>query len=483
MTSALVHPLVPRPLVVDLDGSLIRTDSLHEALVVLLFRDPLRLPGVMMALWSGRAAFKQRATRAANLDCGALPFDDAVLALIADRRAAGGAVHLVTAADQAIAAGVARSVPVFDSATGSDGVRNLAAAAKAEYLGGRFPEGFDYIGDCAADLPVWRRAGAATVAGGGAGIARRLRREGLETTALPCRKARTRDWIKALRLHQWSKNLLLCAPLLLAQDYRDPALVLRVLLAWILFGMAASATYLINDLSDLAVDRRHPTKRFRALAAGRIPIRTGGPLALALLVAGVSGACLLHGGLGLALIAYVALTLAYSFRLKRAPLIDVATIAALFAIRIVAGMLLIDRPVSMWLVTFTTMLFLSLALAKRTAELVQARAQGRPVAGRGYHAGDEPLTLTLGIAAGMTSVLVMVLYMSVDAMPTGLYRHTGPLFLIPAVLGLWILRIWLLAHRGTLNDDPVVFAIRDPGSWAHAGAVVALWMLAVGMGR
>lgn len=483
MTRALVHPLTPRPLVVDLDGSLIRTDSLHEALVVLAFRHPLRLPGVMAGLWRGRAAFKQRATIAAGLDCAALPFDAAVLELIADRRAAGGSVHLVTAADQAIAAGVAETTALFDSAVGSDGVRNLGASVKADYLGERFPDGFDYVGDCAADLPVWRRAGAATVAGGAPGIARRLRREGLETVTLPCRKARARDWIKALRLHQWSKNLLLFAPLLLSHEYRVPELSVRVLLAWILFGMAASATYLLNDLSDLAADRRHPTKRFRALAAGRITIRTGVLLALGLLAGGLGGAFWLHPALGMATGCYVALTLAYSFRLKREPLIDVATIAALFAIRIVAGMLVIDRPVSMWLVTFTTVLFFSLALAKRTAELVQAQRSGRPVGGRGYQAGDEPLTLTLGIAAGMVSVLVMVLYMSVDAMPTGLYVQEGPLFLIPAVLGLWILRIWLLAHRGTLNDDPVFFAIRDPASWGHAAAIVLLWALAVGIGR
>ena len=477
-----VNVPVPAPLVVDLDDTLVRTDTLLESLVVIGFRQPLRLAGVVLALRHGRAGFKRRVAEAARLDCAALPYDEAVLGAIAAHRAAGGAVHLVTAADQSVADGVAETLGVFDSATGSDGRRNLKAAAKAEHLAERFPDGFAYIGDSASDMPIWRRAGAAIVAGDKPQVERRLRREGLAVTVLPRPAARARTWAKALRLHQWSKNALLFVPLLLGQEYGDIGLVLRVLAAFMLFGMAASATYLINDLSDLAADRMHRTKRFRALPAGLISIRIALPLAVVLLVAGLAGALLLHRQFGMAATTYVGLTLLYSFVLKRQALVDVAAIAGLFALRITAGMLVIDHPVSLWLVTFTLVLFLSLALAKRTAELVQAAQGGRgAVKGRGYLPGDEPLTLALGIASGVVSVVVMVLYMSMEAMPTGLYADNGPLLLIPAVLGLWILRIWLLAHRGTLDDDPVVFAIRDRVSWFHAAAIAALWGLAVAM--
>lgn len=473
----------PLPLIVDLDYTLALTDTLHETLVATAFRAPARLPGVIGSLRHGRAGFKQAAADASRLDYAALPFDKAVLALIAERREAGGAVHLVTAADQRIADGVAAALDLFDSATGSAGGRNLKGSVKAAHLAATFPAGFDYVGDSGADLEVWRRADGAIVAGGSDRLRRRLAAEGREAVVLPRRRVRARDWIKALRLHQWSKNALLFVPLVLSHEYTQPELLFRVAAAWLLFGIVASATYLINDLSDLPADRTHPTKRFRAVAAGLIPVATAAPLAAAMLLAGLVGAFIVHPGFGAATAAYAALTLLYSFKLKRAALIDVTAIAALFAVRVAAGMIVVDHPISLWLVTFIAVLFLSLALAKRTAELVQAARAGRTVAGRGYLPGDEPLTLALGIAAGTVSVIVMVPYIALDAMPTGLYANRGPLFMIPAVLGLWIMRIWLLAHRGTLNDDPVVYAIRDRASWLHAAAVAGLWVAAVGIGQ
>ena len=469
-----------RPLVVDLDHSLVRTDTLHECLVAVAFRCPQRLPGIAGALLHGRAAFKRAAVRHAGLDCESLPLDRAVLQVIDERRATGGEVHLVTAADQTVADGVAAATGLFDSATGSDGGVNLKAAEKAEALVRRFPAGFDYVGDSVADLAVWRRAETALVAGARPRVERLLTRERIEPQVLPRRQVRARDWVKALRLHQWSKNLLVLAPLVLSHEYTQPALLAQALTAWLLFGIAASGTYLINDLADLSADRRHPTKRFRALAAGLIPIALAAPLALTMVVGALLGGWLLAPAFGAALSCYVGLTLLYSFRLKREPLVDVASIAALFALRVVAGMVVLDHPVSLWLATFTATLFLSLALAKRSAELVQAARSGRPVHGRGYLPGDEPLTLALGVAAGVVSVLVMVMYMSVDAMPSGLYALDGALYLMPGVLCLWIMRVWLLAHRGTLNDDPVIFALRDRASWLHAAAVALLWVVAVG---
>ncbi|WP_277979257.1 UbiA family prenyltransferase [Sphingomonas phyllosphaerae] len=473
-------PARSRPLVVDLDHSLVRTDTLHECLVTLAFRYPGRMPAVVGALGQGRAAFKRAAMLHAGLDCEALPLDPAVVAVIARRRASGGEVHLVTAADQLIADGVAAATGLFDSATGSDGTANLKAEAKAEALARRFPGGFDYVGDSLADVPVWRCAETALLAGDRRGVARRLAHERILPELLPRRAVRARDWVKALRLHQWSKNLLVLAPIVLSHEFLAPALLLEALAAFVLFGVVASATYLINDLADLSADRRHPSKRYRALAAGLIPLATAVPLAAGLLGAGLIGGWLLAPAFGATLSCYAVLTLLYSFRLKREPLVDVGAIAALFTLRVVAGMVVIGHPVSLWLATFTATLFLSLALAKRSAELVQAARSGRPVHGRGYLPGDEPLTLALGVAAGIVSVLVMVMYMSVDAMPSGLYVLDGALYVIPAVLCLWVMRVWLLAHRGVLDDDPVIFALRDQVSWWHAGAVAGLWLAAVG---
>ena len=285
-----------------------------------------------------------------------------------------------------------------------------------------------------------------------------------------------RAWAAALRPHQWSKNALIFVPLALAHGLFEPPRTAAASLAFALFCLVSSATYLLNDVSDLAADRAHPTKRFRPIAAGRIGARTAVAAAVGLLVAGMAGAGALSRPYFGALTVYLALTLLYSMRLKREPLADVMTIGGLFALRIVAGMAVIGQPISMWLTSFTMVLFTSLALAKRHAELVRAPAA---VPGRGYAPGDAPLTAAAGMATGMASIVVMLLYMTLEAARTGLYQDLSPLFLIPVVLASWLARVWVKAHRGVLHDDPVIFALKDPASWAHALAVAALWFMAV----
>lgn len=468
------------PLVVDLDDTLVRTDTLLEQLVAIVFRYPLRLLPLILALFRGRAGFKRIVAGHEPLDCSSLPYDEAVLALMRSRKDAGAELHLVTAADQSIAEGVSAHLGLFDSCQGSDGRSNVKGPAKAQALAERFPAGFAYVGDCGADVPVWRAAREVIVAGASPGFRRRLEREGLKPDQLLARRpASPRDWIKALRIHQWAKNLVILVPMFLAQKFDDPTVIVRGLLGWMCFNLVASGTYLINDLSDLAADRQHLTKRRRALAAGLIHIRLAAPLALVLLFGGLGGAWAVNAGFGLATLAYVALTLSYSFRLKAAPLIDVMTIGGLFTVRIIAGMILFDTVISLWLGTFAFMLFTSLALAKRHGELFRALQQNTAVARRGYLPGDVALTAPLGISTGVTSVLVMILYLALEAEKSGLYSRVQPLYLIPAILALWILRIWFRAHRGVLHEDPVVFALRDRVSWLHALAIALLWAASI----
>ncbi len=473
----------PRPLVVDLDGTLLRTDSLHETFVAAAFSQPGGVVKLLLALRHGRAGFKSAVARAAALDCTTLPYDDAIVQMIVARRAAGGEVHLVTAADQSIADGVAAYLDCFTTATGSDGCLNLKGEAKRAHLAARFPAGFDYVGDSAADLAVWRQSGAAIMVGKSRRLTGEIARAGLPCENIPRRKASLKGWIKQLRIHQWSKNSLIFVPALLNHDLVQPEKAGLAVLAFLLFGLVASATYLINDLSDLRVDRLHPTKCRRALASGLVSIRLAATLSIAMLGVGLLGAALISPALCAALGSYLVLTLAYSFRFKREPLIDTVTIAGLFTLRILAGMALVDRPISLWLATFTMVLFLSLALAKRTAELVKAAGVGRAVHGRGYQPNDQALTQSFGVAAGLLSAIVMVMYFSVDAVPAGLYAREAPLFLIPLVLSLWIMRVWIRASRGVLNDDPVLFAIRDRVSWLHALAIAGCWLAAVVPGR
>jgi 4-hydroxybenzoate polyprenyltransferase len=288
-----------------------------------------------------------------------------------------------------------------------------------------------------------------------------------------------RLWASALRVHQWSKNGLLLVPLFLSHAVTEPLLASRAILAFGLFCLVSSGTYLFNDLRDLAADRAHPTKRHRAIASGAVAAPLAIAVAVALVVLGAAGAAALSADFLSVLIEYVGLTLLYTLLLKREPLVDTMTIGGLFTLRIIAGMVVIHDPVSLWLCSFTMVLFTSLALAKRHAELVRAEAAGAPVVGRAYRLGDTGLTAATGLATALTSVVVMLLYMALEAAHTGLYRELSPLFLVPVVLAAWLARIWVRAHRGELADDPVIFALKDRVSWLHALAVVGLWALAI----
>jgi 4-hydroxybenzoate polyprenyltransferase len=292
-------------------------------------------------------------------------------------------------------------------------------------------------------------------------------------------RSRAGAWLSALRVHQWSKNGLILVPLILAHAYANPSQLAESLLACLAFSLVSSATYLVNDLFDLDADRAHATKRRRPIAAGEIAPGLAAAVASGLLFVGLAGAAALSRAFFGVAVIYVALTLLYSLRLKREPLIDVLTIGGLFTLRIVAGMVVIGQPVSLWLSSFTLVLFTSLATAKRHAELVRAASAATGVGGRAYLPADIPLTVAFGMASAMTAVVVMLLYMALEAAGTGLYRQLSPLFLIPLVLAAWLARIWIRAHRGALQDDPVIFALKDKASWLHAAAVAGLWLFAV----
>jgi len=475
----MLMPDNPIPIVVDLDDTLVRTDTLVEQLVSIVFKHPDRLPYVAGSLLQGRAAFKRQVAKAATLDFQTLPYNEGVLAYIAKRKKAGSTVHLMTAADQSIADGVAVHLGIFDSATGSDGSTNLKGIRKADAIGQMFSSGYAYIGDCAADLPIWSRAQEAVLVGGSSRLRRQVDSLGLshvDTISRP--QPGLAAWLKALRVHQWSKNVIVLVPLLLSQQFRNPVMLARGFLGVMLFCLVASATYLLNDLSDLAADRVHGSKRWRPLAAGTIPIGSAVLIAVVLLLGGLAAACALDSRFGWITCAYAAISLLYTFRLKAEPLIDVLTIGGLFTIRVLAGMILFATPISLWLSTFTFVLFTSLALAKRTAELARADHDGRSVGGRGYLAHDTQITTPLGVATGVAAIVVMVLYMELEARKTGLYTTVEPLFLIPIVLSAWLLRVWMRAHRGLLQEDPVVFALQDVTSWMEALAIVLLWWLA-----
>ena len=292
-------------------------------------------------------------------------------------------------------------------------------------------------------------------------------------------KSSPRLWVAALRVHQWTKNLLIFFPLILAQKFHTSD-IYPVMLGFIFFSMVASATYLMNDLCDRNADRAHPTKCRRAIASGRISVPVATTVALALLITGTAGAAWLMRDFLVLVLCYIGITVAYSFWLKREPMFDVFTIGVLFVIRLVAGMIIIRNSISLWLSGFAFTFFMSLAMAKRHSELTEvARISGTAPKGRGYECDDRELTRAFGVGCALIAFLIMLLYFQFRAMETGLYDEVEVLYLAPVVVFAWTLRVWLMAHRGLLRDDPVIFALKDRVSWAYGAAIVIIWLIAI----
>ncbi len=468
----------PIPLVLDLDGTLIATDLLAETLLLFLKAQPLRVFAVLVWLLRGKAHLKRRLAQAVSLDVAGLPVRETVVDLALAAAAEGRPVYLATASDEALVAPLSARLPFLSGVIGSDGAVNLKGALKAQALAERFPDGFDYVGDSTADLPVWRRARRAIYVGASAALAKALRGEKAEAEVLAVERPTPRVWAKALRLHQWSKNALLFVPIVLGGKALDLQAWSACLLGFLAMGLLASATYVLNDLLDLAEDRAHWTKRNRAFASGKISLWTG----LALVPLGLVGGAVLGalagwaalGGLG----AYLALTVLYSFRLKREPIVDIATLGGLFTLRLAIGVLCADVAWSAWLLVFSMFVFTSLSFAKRFTELERLAARGgERSAGRGYVARDRPMVLALGVSLSSAAVLVMVMYLIEEAFRAKYYGLPQALWVLPIVLALWLGRVWLLCGRGELNDDPVAFAVRDRVSLV-LGGVIGLALLA-----
>lgn len=462
-------------LVVDLDGTLIRTDTLYETFWAGMAEDWRTLFTALSALGQGRAALKRRLALRARLDPERLPYNPAVLDHIRAWRAKGGRTALVTAADQELARSIADHLQLFDEVHGSDGRHNLKGPAKARFIAERYGEdGYAYMGDSTADLPVWQDAREAITVDASAGLRRRVAALGVETRDIATDRGWA--WLAQLRPHQWLKNMLVFVPMLAAHSL-SAANLAGALLAFAAFSLVSSSGYVLNDLMDLAADRAHPRKCNRPLASGRLPIAVGTAMLPLLLAAGLVLAAL-GGGLLLVVIAtYFVLTTAYSTLLKQHAIADIGTLAALYTLRIIAGGAAIGITPSVWLLAFSMFFFFALAAVKRLAELVDLSKRGGAVAKRrGYMVDDLPLVSQMTTASGYISVLVLALYLNSPAVQD-LYSAPWLLWGICLVLMYWISRIVLVAHRGLMDDDPVIYAVREPKSLA---CIILVGLFAVG---
>lgn len=474
-----------RVIVVDLDLTLLKSDTLHEQAVRLLFTKPGRLPGLIAATLRGPAAAKAYAADHVELDPANLLACSEVLAYLAKEKNEGARLVLCTAAERRVAENIAGHLGIFDEVIATEGGTNLKGEAKAALLAERYPGGFIYAGDHAADLKVWARSSGMVLVGTSADTARKARALGKPIVGqFRLRSARRpwwSIWTRALRVHHWSKNFLLFVPLLLAHRWGDLPLVASTVLGFLLLLAVTSSTYLINDLADLDSDRRHERKRFRPLASGELPIAHAVAFAGIVVPLSLLAGFFLNLWFGVALTAYFVITLAYSFRLRRVPLLDTFTIAVLFTTRLLMGSAFIGANLPVWLLTFSMFFFFSLAMAKRQAEIVHSRRAGDAAVlqSRGYEPEDAPLVLSLGVGAGLASIVILVLYMVDEAFRVVGYARPEFLWLVSLLLAVWVGRIWLLTHRGRLNEDPVSFALRDRPSLAIAGLVLLCFLIAL----
>lgn len=472
------------PLCVDLDGTLTYADLSVESLLCAVRRAPWLLPLLPFWFLQGKHRLKHELARRADIDVSVLPFNPDVLALIRQARSEGRKVVLVTGSNAKFAQQVQEHLGVFDDVLASDSACNLTGMRKAAKLRETFGDGrYEYVSNASIDLPIWRSAAAAVSVNAPRRVVRACKALGKPHRDLPVARNHFKLWLKAMRVHQWSKNALLFVPLITSHAIFQVEPLLATLLAFLCFGLCASGTYIINDLLDLDSDRHHSKKRFRPFASGALSVKSGAYASVAMVLTGLSLSLLLPVGFAASLITYIVVTLLYSFKLKRIASLDVLTLAGLYTLRVVAGAFAAGVTLSFWLLAFSMFVFLCLALVKRVAELIELRAKAQShnsgidqetsARGREYSIDDIPILQVLGATSGYLAVLVVALYINSPEV-TELYRTPELLWLIAPLLLLWVTRLWVVTARAYMDEDPILFAIKDPETWVTAAVTAAI---------
>ena len=482
MVINLNSPRSELPIIVDLDGTLIKTDLLFETANQFIVRHPFQLANILIWLAKGKSHLKAQLATNCPIEATSLPCNPNLLTWLSEQHLLGRKIILATASHRILAQIVATHFGFFNEVLATEGNINLKANNKRDLLINKFGEqGFDYIGNDDADFTVWQSAHTSHVVSSSPAFIKRVRSIGNLGQIFPSgRPSFIRSLLKALRPHQWFKNILVFVPLLAAQQFGDLVSDGRALIAFGVFGLTASSVYLLNDLVDVADDRHHHHKQHRPFAAGNLSLVAGWLIWPLLLVISFGLAWLLLPPAFIAVLAiYFALTVAYSLLLKQAAIIDVLTLASLYTLRIIAGAAAISVPLSFWLLTFSMFIFLSLAFIKRFSELKSARLANvdGPLRGRGYEHQDLELVSTMGIGSGYLAVLVLALYIQ-DSRTSELYHTPQLIWLACPILLFWISRAWLLTHRGQMHDDPIVFAIKDRMSWLVGICFLGVFALA-----
>jgi 4-hydroxybenzoate polyprenyltransferase len=465
------------PLVIDLDGTLVCSDLLVESVFAYAGANPLRIFRIFGLLSRGKAALKDGIAAATEIDVSHLPYDERILTMMAEARGTGRKVYIASASNKRYVAAVAAHVGA-DGWFASDAEMNLTARARAKLLVEAFGEnGFDYVGNDRTDVAIWAVCQKGWAVHPSKGVRSELSARGLDVEIIEPRSDLVKPWIKLVRVHQWAKNALVFVPLLTSHEFVLGAFA-EAIGAFLAFSFAASAVYIVNDLVDLEADRNHPTKKRRPLAAGTVPILAAFPVAVTLIVASFALALSISPLFAGVLLVYLGLTTAYTFFLKRKMFIDIVTLAALYTLRVIGGAAAIAVPVSEWLLGFSMFTFTSLALMKRYVELAGRVDAGLPdPTNRNYRKSDLDIVAALAAAAGFNAVTIFALYISSDAVRQ-LYPHPKALWLFCPILMYWLGRALIMAHRRLMDDDPILFALKDRNSWLALGLIGAIMLIA-----
>ncbi len=467
------------PLILDLDECLLRTDFLYESLLAYLKHNPFRIFVVFgWFLNGGKARLKKELEQRIEYDANLYPQNEQVVELAKLEAKRGRKIHLATASNQEFAKKIAKRFDFISDVHASDEKTNLKASNKGERLAQEYPDGFIYAGDSAADISVFKKAKGIVLVGAKKSTLANIKRHATPDIIIEKQLSNIKIIAKSLRIHQWAKNSLVFVPLFLSGSFTSISSWLLAITGFFALSMLASATYIINDMSDLSDDRAHWTKCFRPLASGNLSIPNGLILASLTFAISLVLAIFLPIMAQILLALYLILTLLYSFYLKQQPIVDVVTIAALFVLRVAFGAYAISVAQSSWLLAFAMALFLSLSFAKRTVEVKKLLEQNKDnTKGRGYRAEDVNILMIFGAASGMSSIIVMTMYIFNDAFNAQFYSAPILLWAFPVVLLIWVCHIWLTCARGELNDDPVIFALKDKKSLILAGVLPVIFVL------
>jgi len=452
------------PLIIDLDGTLIHTDLLHESVLYLLKIKPLFIFLLPFWLFNGKARLKSNLVGVINLPVASLPYNSDLIAYIQEERFLGRRIILCTASHQILAKSVADHLGIFDEVFASTEFINLSGPEKAKALGAQYgKEGFDYAGNSHVDLVVWENARSVIIVNGSPSLLRKVSSLFMVHKIFPRPTVGVKPWIKVFRLHQWVKNILIFMPAFAAHTAMTAYVWKDLILAFLSFSLCASFVYILNDLLDLESDRRHLRKRYRPFASGLVPIWIGIVLAPILILSSLILAVNVGMSFLFWILIYLVLTSFYSWGIKRLVIVDVLTLAILYTLRIVAGAAAIEMPLSFWLLAFSIFLFLSLAFIKRDSELRSDYGEAQQLHGRGYITSDSSLIQQLGVSSGYAAVLVLALYINSENI-IKLYRVPEMIWGAVPLLLWWLSWMWFQANRGLMHDDPIVFAIKDKTS-------------------